>query len=146
MPVFKPRNFDESDYDESSVESVLKETGLEKHTINGADHELMTPAINGDALPNKDEENQFRSILNKNGASVAQASRTIARLMNSAKWENTQLRAAEMVLDLQGVRDKEGKLTKQAVFNFVINDSTVNLQNIFAPLRTTSSLSEELND
>ena len=137
MPIFKPRNFDESEYDETIVESALVETGLAKH--------VAPPEPKEDSLGEIDET-KFRQILDKNGASVAHASRTIARLMNAGKFENTQLRAAEMVLDLQGVRDKEGKLSKQAVFNFIINDSTVNLQNIFAPVRTTSSLSEGLED
>jgi hypothetical protein len=143
MPIFKPRAFEEDDYDESAIESALKDQGLGS-LVEDAPQALEVQA---NQVKSKDlNENEFRKILNRNGASVDNASRTIARIMHSGKFENSQLRAAELVLDLQGIRDKEGRLQRTAVFNFIVNDSTVNIQNIFAPTRTTASLAEDLRD
>lgn len=138
MPIFKPISVNEDDYDESSVELALRESGISPASLEH-EGEILPPLAPSENL----DESKFRNILNRNGASVAQASRTIAHIMTNGRYENTQLKAAELVLDLQGIRDKEGKLQKQAVFNFVINDGSVNIQNIFAPVRSSTSLSSE---
>ena len=81
------------------------------------------------------EEDFFKQTLNKNGASVDNASHTIAGIMKYGKFENSRLKAAEIVLDLHGVRDREGKVNTQPIFQFLIRDSEININSIFSPIR-----------
>lgn len=83
--------------------------------------------------------NNITSVLNSNGASVEDASRTIAHVMKNGKFDSTKLKAAEIIFDLHGVRDKDGKQQKQTIFQFNIRDSSVNMGNVFAPLRNASN-------
>ena len=99
--------------------------------------------IEGGLAPEKlgkiiNENNKLRRTLDQAGASVENATRTIAGVMQNAKYENNRLRAAELALDLHGVRDKDGSVRKQPIFQFLIKDSSININNIFAPIRPDS--------
>lgn len=85
---------------------------------------------------------QFKGVLNRSGASVENAAATIADVMISSKFDNSRLKAAEIALDLHGIRDQEGKVKKQPIFQFVIKDSSVNIAAIFSPFRDRQSLQE----
>jgi len=107
-------------------------------------NEIDSPILHGDYILNEaalDRELNpanisFRETLNGCGASVEDAARTIAKVMKTAKYENTQLKAAEIALDLHGIRDKEGKNQIQPVFQFNIGgNSAINLNQIFSPRR-----------
>ena len=86
--------------------------------------------------PRNNETDVLKKSLNRAGASIQDASKTIANVMKSGRFENSRLKAAEIVLDLHGVRDKEGKVLKQPIFQFFIKDSSVNIDPIFSPIRT----------
>ena len=79
------------------------------------------------------------SVLNSNGASVEDASRTIAHVMKNGKFDTTKLKAAGIIFDLHGVRDKDGKQQKQTIFQFNIKDSSINMGSVFAPTRNGSN-------
>lgn len=115
--------------DPNSVKDVIIDSDIITETLkrNGIPEEKLNIAPK--------EENYFKNILNKSGASVENASRTIASVMMNGKFENSKLKAAELVLDLHGIRDREGKVNKQPNFQFVIKDGNVNISNIFAPAR-----------
>jgi hypothetical protein len=123
---------------------LIKNFGLieETETVEIAD-EAINSALASSGMapkylaPQDNDPDGFKAVLNNSGASVENAAKTISRVMQHGKFENSQLRAAEMALDLHGVRDKDGKVIKQPVFNFLIRDSTVNLNEIFAPLRSS---------
>lgn len=81
----------------------------------------------------------IKAILDSKGATKSDAARTIAEVMQNAnKQDQIRLKAAELVLDLHGVRDKDGKLNKQPIFNFIIKSDEVNINQIFNPLRSAS--------
>ena len=105
--------------DSDIITETLKRSGISEEKLN------IQPK----------EDNYFKDILNKSGASVENASRTIASVMMNGKFENSKLKAAELVLDLHGIRDREGKVNKQPNFQFVIKDGNVNINQIFAPSR-----------
>lgn len=111
---------DNKEIDSDIITETLKRNGISEEKLN---------------LPPK-EDNLFKNILNKSGASVENASRTIASVMMNGKFENSKLKAAELVLDLHGIRDREGKVNKQPNFQFVIKDGNVNINQIFAPSRS----------
>ena len=138
MPLLRP-NFDMEDFRDfeqnyipfetsEKIEGVLKKAGLpEKHFLAES---------NNNTLENVSAaEDQLKKVLNHSGASVENASRTIAHVMHRGKFENSRLKAAELVLDLHGIRDKEGKVQKQPIFQFFVKDSAINLQNVFMPVR-----------
>ena len=93
------------------------------------------PALR-EKLPEPGQVSELINILNNNGASVEAASKTIAQVMHEGKYDHNRLRAAELVLDLHGVRNKDGDLIKQPIFQFFIKDSDVNVNDIFSPVRS----------
>jgi hypothetical protein len=82
--------------------------------------------------------------LHNSGASVENASRVIANVMINGKFDNSKLKAAELVLDLHGIREMDGKVKRTPSFQFIIKDSNVNLAGIFAPLRQSSNSNDTL--
>lgn len=130
MPLITPnlKNFD--DYSQPSSDLTYGE-GEIIHKVLEKNNIIQT-------RPENEERSEFKKILDHAGASVEDASRTIAKVMKHGKYENSQLRAAELVLDLHGIRDKDGNLQKQPVFQFLIKDSSVNLNSIFMPDRNPS--------
>jgi len=135
---------------EGSTDNLATESGFQNHLEEYQDIQCESKEIDSDIItetlkrngiaeeklniPPK-EENLFKNILNKSGASVENASRTIASVMMNGKFENSKLKAAELVLDLHGIRDREGKVNKQPNFQFIIKDGNVNINQIFAPQR-----------
>lgn len=109
--------------DSDIITETLKRNGIPEEKLN------LPAKLSG-------EDQYFKNILNKSGASVENASRTIASVMMNGKFENSKLKAAELVLDLHGIRDREGKVNKQPNFQFVIKDGNVNINQIFAPSRS----------
>jgi len=138
MPLLRP-HFDLEDFRDfeqnyipfeksEKIEEVLKKAGLpEKH--------FLTESNNNNSENVSAAEDQLKKVLNHSGASVENASRTIAHVMHRGKFENSRLKAAELVLDLHGIRDKEGKVQKQPIFQFFVKDSSINLANVFMPVR-----------
>jgi hypothetical protein len=120
MPIIKSN---------SNLEKLLSDSLIESG-IDAGKYELAGPKREIDLNP---ENELIRTVLNENGATVDDASQTIAEVMSTARFESTRLKAAELVLDLHGIRDTTGKLRKQPIFNFHINDAQVNIANIFAP-------------
>lgn len=98
--------------------------------IDGAKFDLVKSENPGEDFD--PEATLIRQTLNMNGASIEDASQTIADIMGQGKAP-IRLKAAELVLDLHGIRDKDGKLKKQPIFNFHINNTQVNVAKIFAP-------------
>lgn len=84
----------------------------------------------------EDQEECIKAILDAQGASKEDAARIIAKVMhNPNKLSQIQLKAAETVLDLHEVRNKDGKINRQPLVNFIIKSDQVNIQNIFNPQR-----------
>jgi len=79
------------------------------------------------------ELSDIKEILNRNNGSVEDASSVITEVMHQSKFDNTRIKAAEIVLDLHEIRNKEGKLNKQPIINFNIISSEVQIANVFAP-------------
>ena len=110
---------------------------LSMDEIDDIDEALVQSGVPREKLPGIPiESDHFKKILNYSGASVENASKTIASVMQNGKYENSKLRAAELVLDLHGIRDKDGKTLKTPIFNFIIKDSAVNINAIFCPIRS----------
>lgn len=133
MPVLRPNFTDINEVDPTRAETIneiLRDGGIPPASLN----------------PRNNETDKFKKILNQNGASVENASKTIADVMRHGKYENTKLKAAEIILDLHGVRDKDGKVTKQPIFQFFIKDSAVNINQIFAPVRPNLAELSELSE
>jgi len=81
-------------------------------------------------------EECIKAILDSQGASKEEAARIISEVMrNPNRLSQIQLRAAETVLELHEVRNKDGKLNRQPLVNFIIKSDQVNIQNIFNPDR-----------
>jgi len=135
---------------DGSTDDLSTDSGFQNHLEEYVDIQLspemvdsdtITEALKRSGIPEEKlniipkEENLFKNILNKSGASVENASRTIASVMMNGKFENSKLKAAELVLDLHGIRDREGKVNKQPNFQFIIKDGNVNINQIFAPAR-----------
>lgn len=79
-------------------------------------------------------DDDIKNILDLEGASKEDAARTIAQVMsNPEKLSGLQLKAAELVLDLHEVRNKNGKVNTQPIVNFVIKSDNVNINQIFNP-------------
>lgn len=141
MPLIRP-NFtaieseDNSSADEIEVSSEISREEI----INDILREGGMPE--NKLIPKSAAQTMFKRTLDKNGASIENASKTIAHVMNRSKFDNSKLKAAELVLDLHGIRDKEGNMVKQPIFQFLIKDSDVNIQNIFSPVRHSASLAE----
>jgi len=112
------------------------------------DSEIITEALKAGGIAEAklnlpiSNDNPFKKVLNHNGASVENASRVIAHVMMNGKYEHSKLKAAEMVLDMHGIRDMDGKVKTLPTFQFVIKDSSVNMQNIFAPIRQNADNSD----
>jgi len=104
-----------------TIASILAEAGIGTSNVKEPDS----------------EHKKLRKILDQSGASVINASKTIAHVMQKGKFDASRLKAAELVFDLHGLRDKDGGMVKQPVFQFLIKDSTVNINQIFSPIRTT---------
>lgn len=125
---------DEQTQREIKLDNEIAKLGIkrieEREAIAKGEREPLKPIINSNGEPVN-----FRRVLNHNGASLSAASRTIANILKHSKYDNSKLRAAELVLDLHGIRDKDGEVKRQPIFNFVIKDSSVNLNQIFAPSR-----------
>lgn len=133
MPILIPEN-DPEIFDDASSEAIEGEIIPEERSA----------AINALLMKNgliPPQNGEIKNVLNSNGASVEDASRTIAHVMKHGKYDASKLKAAEIIFDLHGVRDKDGKANKQTVFQFNIKDSSVNLGNVFAPLRGNSNSS-----
>ena len=85
-------------------------------------------------VTNSEEDlNDIKNILNRNNGTVEHAAAVITDIMHQSQYDNTRIKAAEIVLDLHEIRDKEGKLNKQPIINFNIVSSEVQIANIFAP-------------
>ena len=94
---------------------------------------------------NSEEDlSDIKKILNRNNGSVEDASSVITEIMHQSKFDNTRIKAAEIVLDLHEIRDKEGKLNKQPVINFNIVSQEVQIANIFSPHLSRDSSSLEI--
>ena len=125
---------DEPEISEDDLEEVLESKGIApklfpSYTLNSTTN---PKALTG--LENNDSE-KLKRVLNHNGASVENAARCIASVMSQSKYESSKLRASELVLDLHGMRDRDGHVHKQPIFQFFIKDSSVNLNDIFCPVR-----------
>lgn len=82
----------------------------------------------------------IKDILDYKGASKEEAARVIAEVMKDpGKFGAIQLKAAETVLDLHEVRDKNGRINSQPVINFIIKSDKVQINQCFAPHRLRSS-------
>lgn len=84
----------------------------------------------------KKELSAISRILNQNNGSIEKASEVIAEIMHSSKFDNTRIKAAEIILDLHEVRNKDGQINKQPIINFNIISDEVRIANIFAPKRS----------
>jgi hypothetical protein len=125
MPLISPNlNIEEYDIIEQDRAELINDT-------------LLAGGIPQDKLPAKlvEDEDKFRKTLNYCGASIENASKTISHVMHHGKYDHVKLRAAEMVLELHGVKDKENQTVKQPIFQFLIKDSDVNINQIFSPAR-----------
>lgn len=85
----------------------------------------------------------IKNILNRNNGSVEDASSVITEIMHGSKFDNTRIKAAEIVLDLHEIRNKEGKLNKQPIINFNIISNEVQIANVFSPHSQRTRNSEE---
>lgn len=134
---------DEQTQREIKLDTEISKLGIkrieEREAISRGEILPQKPILSPEGTPVN-----FRRVLNHNGASLSAASKTIANILKHSKYDNSKLRAAELVLDLHGIRDKDGSTVRQPIFNFVIKDSSVNLNQIFAPPRLTSSIIEEV--
>jgi hypothetical protein len=83
----------------------------------------------------KKELSGISRILNKKNGSIEDASSVITEIMHSSKFDNTRIKAAEIVLDLHEVRNKDGQVNKQPIINFNIISDEVQIGNIFNPNR-----------
>lgn len=119
------------------IEVVESDEIINKALLNGG---IPARKLN---LPDPNA-NSFQQILHRNGASVENASKVIASVMMSGKFENSKLKAAEMVLDLHGIREADGKVKRTPNFQFIIKDSNVNIANIFAPQRSANPVSSNV--
>jgi hypothetical protein len=90
-------------------------------------------------VPEAEGDDRLKKTLNYCGASVENAGRTIADVLKNARFDSNKLRAAELILDLHGVRDKEGQIKKQPIFQFFIRDSGVQINPVFSPLRAIAN-------
>jgi len=123
----------------------------EVNDYTDSDEIINATLLNGGIAPDKlnlpdPNANHFQQVLHKNGASVENASKVIASVMMNGKFENSKLKAAEMVLDLHGIREADGKVKRTPSFQFVIKDSNVNIQQIFAPQRSATSIPSNVCD
>lgn len=75
----------------------------------------------------------IKKVLNRNQGSIEDASSVITEVMHNSQYDNTRLKAAEIVLDLHEVRNKDGNINKQPIINFNIVSDDVKISNIFAP-------------
>lgn len=85
------------------------------------------------AINSEEDLQDIKNILNRNNGSVEDASSVITEIMHGSKFDNTRIKAAEIVLDLHEIRNKEGKLNKQPIINFNIVSSEVQIANVFSP-------------
>jgi hypothetical protein len=83
----------------------------------------------------KKELSGISRILNRKNGSIEEASGVITDIMHSSKFDNTRIKAAEIVLDLHEVRNKDGQVNKQPIINFNIISDEVQIGNIFNPNR-----------
>ena len=84
----------------------------------------------------KQEVSNISRILNRSNGRVEDASSVITEIMHSSKFDNTRIKAAEIVLDLHEVRNKDGQVNKQPIINFNIISDEVQIGNIFNPNRS----------
>lgn len=124
------------------IEAVLTENKIpQREHENFSSQQLLTQSTSETGNQNFgaaiNENERMRKSLIRQGASVDNAARTITNVMHAGKSDSSKLRAAEIVLDLHGVRNKDGAVNKQPIFQFFIKDSSVNLNQVFAPVRQT---------
>lgn len=137
MPLISPTGEEIQDVDSISLEDisdVLISSGLDPQKVYNAKTQSLAKSKETDY---DEQARVFKNTLNEQGASVENAATTIAEIMLSDRLSaQSRLRAAELVLDLHGSRNKDGEINKTPVFNFVINDNRVNVNQIFSPHRT----------
>lgn len=124
-------------FDITEITEVLREENL----INSSSiaQSFRNGPSSGNNQVSEEKVTEIRRILNRNGGSVQEASSVITDVMHNSKFDNTRIKAAEIVLDLHEIRNKEGKINSQPIINFNILSDQVNIQNIFDPHRNTYS-------
>jgi hypothetical protein len=128
VPILTPDN---------DPEILLSDEDSDELTVEDRSDAIDQLLVKNGLIPQS--SNNITSVLNSNGASVEDASKTIAHVMRNGKFDSTKLKAAEIIFDLHGVRDKDGKQQKQTIFQFNIKDSSINMGNVFAPMRSASN-------
>lgn len=95
---------------------------------------VIREKLNSAISKNKSENlTDIKRVLNQAGGSIEDASSVITEVMHNSEYDNTRLKAAEIVLDLHEVRNKDGLVNKQPIINFNIVSDEVKIANIFAP-------------
>ena len=93
--------------------------------------EVIKSAGIDDLVPKREE---VSDALSQYGANLSECCKVIAEVMTYSDKEIIRLRAADLALKLHGVNSEETKKDSQKIL-FVIQDGTVNLQNILNPQR-----------
>lgn len=120
---------------DAAFESLIPEKPTDTSKQNAIAAILAEAGIGKPDVEPESEHKKLKKTLKDAGASVENASKTIAHVMQRGKYDASRLKAAELVFDLHGLRDKDGGMQKQPIFQFLIRDSTINVNQIFSPLR-----------
>ena len=89
-----------------------------------------------DAGLDTDISDDFKDTLDSAGASKEQIALIIAEtLVRPTKLSGLQLKAAELAMEVHEIRHKNGKVNNIPVVNFIVKDSSVNINQIFNPQR-----------
>lgn len=84
-----------------------------------------------DILSSKVEEMSLPAALKKEKAGAREIARTIGEIMHQGCSDSVRLRAAELASNLGGL----GNNKEASTISIVINDSNVQLANLFCPTR-----------